>query len=529
MSNLPVRKTILKNVSLVILTFGFILSCGTKKITLKEAGETSSLIPIPAEMITNPASAGSFNLTNQTNIYVDPADEKTYMTAVYLAGKLRPATGFPLKVGASNSKTERGNIYLKLVDDGTIRSEGYRLSITTENIILEAAEPVGLFYGIQTLRQLLPDEIEKSTIQNIPWKIRTVSIKDFPRYKWRGAMLDVARHFFSTEDVKQYIDYLAFYKMNRLHLHLTDDQGWRIEIKSWPELAAIGGRTAVDGDPGGYYTQEDYKEIVDYAKERFITVIPEIDMPGHTNTALASYPELNCSGIAPELYTGIEVGFSSLCIKKEITYKFIEDVIKELAVITPGEYIHIGGDEAKSTEHQDYVKFIERVEKIVHSHGKKMIGWEEISTADVSSSAVAQFWDSHEHAFTAAKKGMKIIMSPSTRIYLDMKYEESTPLGLFWAGYTDVQKSYSWDPETEIPGVTEANILGIEAPLWTETIKTMNDIEYMAFPRLAGAAEIGWSQKGRRDRNNYRQRLINHKKRFEALDINYYRSPYIQE
>lgn len=376
--------------------------------------------------------------------------------------------------------------------------------------------------------QLLPDEIESKTIKKIPWRIRTVSIKDYPHFKWRGAMLDVARHFFTVKDVKRYIDLLAFYKINKLHLHLSDDQGWRIEIKSWQNLTKVGSSTAVNGDSGGFYTQEDYKEIVKYAEEKFITIIPEIDLPGHTNAALASYPELNCDGIAPKLYTGIEVGFSSLCIEKEITYKFIDDVIKELAAITPGQYIHIGGDEAKSTNDGDYKKFIERVEKIVKSHGKKIIGWEEISKANISSSSVSQFWDSPQHAVEAVKKGMKLILSPSTKIYLDMKYNESTPLGLFWAGYTDVKKSYSWDPETEIPGITANNILGIEAPLWSETLKTIKDIEYMAFPRLAGVAEIAWSQKKIRHWENYRSRLIIHTKRLDALGINYYRASEIK-
>lgn len=520
-----VTKSLLKNFFYAVLIFSFITSCSTKKIAVKELQPVFTLIPIPSEVIYDQAVESYFSLTNGTGIYVEPGNEETNKIAGYLAGKLKPATGYDLKVIATEGKTEKGNIYLKLISNADLGSEGYKLSVTKEVITLEAAKPAGLFYGIQTLRQLLPDEIESTELQNIPWRIRTVSIKDYPRYKWRGAMLDVSRHFFGVEDVKQYIDLLAFYKMNRLHLHLSDDQGWRIEIKSWPNLTKIGGSTAVDGDSGGYYTQEDYKEIVDYAKEKFITIIPEIDLPGHTNAALASYPELNCSGIAPELFTGIEVGFSSLCVDKEITYKFVDDVVRELAAITEGPYIHIGGDEAKSTTEEDYIKFIDRVEKIVHSHGKKIIGWDEISHANISSSSIAQYWATNDNAVRAAQKEVQIIMSPSTRIYLDMKYEESTPLGLFWAGYTSVQKSYSWDPGTEIPGVNDNNILGVEAPLWTETIRTMDDIEYMVYPRLVGVAEIGWSQKNKRLWENYRLRLINHTKRLDMLEINYYNAP----
>lgn len=512
-----------KNISIALLLFILSVSCGTKKIVIKETDASPSLIPIPAEMIFDRAAVTYFDLTPAAKIFVEQENEEIIKAAEQFAEKLRTSTGYTIKVSSSNGKTENGNIYLKLINDNNLGEEGYKLTVTKNSINLEAAAPAGIFYGVQTLRQLFPNEIESRSVKKIQWRVRTISIKDFPRYKWRGAMLDVARHFFGVKDVKRYIDLLAFYKINKLHLHLTDDQGWRIEINSWPNLTKIGGSTAVNGDPGGYYTQEDYKEIVKYAQEKFITIIPEIDLPGHTNAALASYPELNCSGIAPKLYTGIEVGFSSLCIEKEITYKFIDDVIKELAAITPGEYIHIGGDEAKSTIEKEYIKFIERVEKIVKSHGKKMIGWEEISKANISSSSVSQFWDSPQHAVAAAKKGMKLIFSPSTKIYLDMKYNESTPLGLFWAGYTDVKKSYSWDPETEIPGVINNNILGVEAPLWSETLKTIKDIEYMAFPRLAGAAEIAWSQRRLRNWENYRERLINHTKRFDALGINYYR------
>ncbi|MBU2492298.1 MAG: beta-N-acetylhexosaminidase [Bacteroidetes bacterium] len=498
------------------------VSCVTKKIAVKESPEVISIIPIPSEVIYDRAVNNYFRLTNNTNIYVDKDNDELRRIGQYIAGKINTPTGFDLSVFDSGNLSEDGNIYLRIVEDETLGTEGYKLTVTQKNIIIEAAKTNGIFYGVQTLRQLLPDEIESNTIKNIEWRVRTVSIKDYPRYEWRGAMLDVARHFFPVEDVKHYIDMLALYKINRLHLHLTDDQGWRIEIKSWPNLTAHGASTAVDGDPGGFFTQDDYKEIIDYAFERYITVIPEIDMPGHTNAALASYPELNCDGIAPELFTGIKVGFSSLCVEKEITYEFINDVIGELAQITKGPYIHIGGDEAKSTKEEDYIKFINRVEEIVKSNGKKIIGWDEIVNADISNLSIAQFWATKSNAVKASQKKVQIIMSPSTRIYLDMKYNPSTPIGLFWAGYIDIKKSYDWDPSTEIDGVTDENILGVEAPLWTETVKTMNDIEYMAFPRLIGAAEIGWSKQHLRQWENYSQRLNLHKNRLKILDINFY-------
>jgi hexosaminidase len=252
-------------------------------------------------------------------------------------------------------------------------------------------------------------------------------------------------------------------------------------------------------------------------------IIPEIDMPGHTNAALASYAELNCNDVAPPLYTGIQVGFSSLCPEKAITFTFVDDVIRELAALTPGPYIHIGGDEAAATSHDDYVHFIERFQEIVQAHGKRMIGWEEISQTTLLPSSVVQYWH-NPIVGQAARQGAKVIMSPASRAYLDMKYDQSTPLGLNWAGYLDVQAAYAWDPATQVADVAEADILGVEAPLWTETVQTMQDIEFMVFPRLPGYAEIGWSPMAGRDWNDYRNRLGRHGARLAALGVNFYRS-----
>jgi hexosaminidase len=336
-------------------------------------------------------------------------------------------------------------------------------------------------------------------------------------------MLDVARHFFGVQDVKRFIDLIAHYKLNRLHLHLSDDQGWRIEIKSWPKLTEIGGSTQVGGNGGGYYTQEDYKEIVDYARSRFITVVPEIDTPGHTNAALASYPELNPSGKATALYEGIEVGFSSLWINDDITYRFLDDVIRELAALTPTPYIHIGGDEARSTPEGDYKKFIKRVQEIVLAHGKQTVGWSEIGEAELLPGTITQHWVGAAYQ-EARKQGAKIILSPANKTYLDMKYEESTPLGLFWAGYVSVKDAYDWEPGSYLDELEETDILGIEAPLWSETVLNLKDIEYMVFPRLLGLAELAWSTRGQ-SWEEYRQRLAAHSKFMRALGINFYRAP----
>ena len=312
--------------------------------------------------------------------------------------------------------------------------------------------------------------------------------------------------------------------MNALHLHLSDDQGWRIEIKSWPNLAIHGGSTQVGGGKGGYYTQEQYSDIVKYAKKHYIIIVPEIDMPGHTNAALASYAELNCDDKARELYTGTKVGFSTLCTTKEITYKFIDDVFRELSALTPGPYIHIGGDESNSTKKEDYIPFVNRVQEIVAANGKQVIGWDDISIATIKPNSVAQHWSNVKNANAAAAQGAKIIMSPAKKAYLDMQYDKTTKLGLHWAAYIEVDSAYIWDPATRIPGIKKENILGVEGALWTETITNMDEIEYMVFPRLPGLAEVGWTATPSRNWNEYKLRLAKHGERFKAMEINYYQS-----
>ena len=483
-----------------------------------------NLIPRPAYAV---PAAGKFRLAPQAAIRVDPPSADLVALAGYLADRLRPATGYALAVVPADQAPAGGNILLATSGgDPALGEEGYELIVEPAAVRLWAAGPAGIFWGIQTFRQLLPPAIESLQSQAGPWEIPAGVVRDWPRFGWRGVMLDVARHFFGVEDVKRCIDLAAYYKLNRLHLHLTDDQGWRLVIESWPELARTGGATAVGGDPGGYYTQADYAELAAYAQSRFITLVPEIDVPGHTNAALAAYPELNCSGIAPEPYTGIEVGFSSLCISKEITYRFLDDVIGEVAALTPGPYLHIGGDEAKSTPPADYVQFIERLQSIVQARGKLMVGWEEISTASLLPSSIPQAWAS-DVSKKAVQQGCKVIVSPGNRTYLDMMYDENCPLGLHWAGYVEVRDAYDWAPADLVPDIPESAILGVEAPLWSETLHTIRDIEFMAFPRLAGIAEIGWSPAAGRSWDEYRLRLAQHGPRLSALGVNFYRSPQI--
>ena len=337
------------------------------------------LIPLPVAVS---VGAGDFIITDQTRITLAQDDPGVISLGKQLQDYIEQRAGPKLELATEDQG--RGNIHLHLTENRAFGAEGYELMISADAVQLEANRPAGLFYGLQTMRQLL----SFSPVLGLP----ALSIRDAPRFTWRGAMLDVARHFFRVEDVKRYLDLISHYKLNRLHLHLSDDQGWRIEIKSWPRLTTIGGKTQVNGGGGGFYTQEQYQEIVDYARSHYVMVIPEIDTPGHTNAALASYPELNCDGKAPDLYEGIEVGFSSLCIQKEITYQFLEDVIRELSALTPDPYIHIGGDEARSTSEADYRKFMKRVQQIVFAHDKIPVGWSEIGEAELDARAIAQHW-----------------------------------------------------------------------------------------------------------------------------------------
>lgn len=517
--------------------------CATVLFSCKDEGTTTkstmaNLIPRPVSVT---ATNEFFSLTKETGIYVQDNNESELVAANWFAAQIKPATGFDLKVSLPKEIPAVNGIYLLYAgNDSALGNEGYELKITKQTIRIIANKPAGWFYGLQTVRQLLPANVEQSTAQKDAWEIATGTIRDYPEYAYRGSMLDVARHFFSVEDVKRYIDLIAAYKMNILHLHLSDDQGWRIEIKSWPNLAKIGGSTEVGGGEGGFYTQEQYKDIVKYAQDRFVTIIPEIDMPGHTNAALASYKELHsmdstAAGLqqgsdsrkedtAINLYTGTEVGFSSLRTHKPVTYKFIDDVIRELAEITPGPWIHIGGDESHATKKEDYIPFMSRVQEMVIAHGKQVIGWDEIALSTVQPNTVVQFWADAENSKLAVSKGAKVIMSPAKKAYLDMQYDSTSRLGLHWAAYIEVDSAYAWDPAHYADSITRKDILGVEAALWSETITNMDDIEYMLFPRLPGYAEIAWSKTEGRNWDEYKVRLGNQATRFKAMGIDYYKS-----
>ena len=486
------------------------------------------LIPVPSILELTPGQA--FVVQPNTAVLVPSGDERLMRIGRLVSELIGFAAGpQPLRVIHGGDGDSAG-IHLELGEVHEQGDDAYDLTVGSDRDSIRGRTAEGVFYGLQTFRQLLPAFVEHEAVMgDASRQVRAAAVRivDSPRFRWRGAMLDVARHFLPVQEVKRYIDLMALHKLNRLHLHLADDQGWRIQITSWPRLAEHGGATAVGGGPGGYYTQQQYSEIVTYAGERGITIVPEIDMPGHTNAALASYAELNCDGVAPPLYTGIEVGFSALCVDKEDTYQFIDDIVREIAAITPGPYFHVGGDEAKTLTPEQYTRFVERVQKIVDSHGKQMIGWDEIAPARLLPSSIVQHWRPQTTPAEAVARGAKVIMSPADRAYLDMKYDPGTPIGSSWAAFIDVRTAYDWDPATAAADVPESAIVGVEAPLWTETVANIRDAELLAFPRLAALAEVAWSRADRRGWQEFRARLGAQAPRWSALGMNFYRSPEI--
>ena len=484
------------------------------------------IIPSPASLTL--AGGPPFELTSATRITYVGANPEVAAIGESFAALLRKSAQFPFPVTPPSGGSGAGSIELRLgTDAASLGEEGYRLTVTSDSVRLVASSPAGLFRGIQTIRQLLPVEIESDVgVARSIWPVPALTIVDQPRFAWRGSMLDVSRHFFTVREVQQYIDLMAIYKLNVLHLHLSDDQGWRIQINSRPKLTAVGSVTQVGAGPGGFYTQQDYQNIIQYARARYILVVPEIDMPSHTNAALSAYPELSCGSRPPTTYTGIEVGFSSFCVDKEETYAFVDDVVREISALTPGPYFHIGGDEVKTLTSEQYARFVERAQTIVNKYGKTMIGWEEIAKARIKSSTIAQQWKS-DSATAALKYGAKLILSPANRTYLDMKYIPTTEIGQKWAAFIEVNDAYNWDPALYLPGVTEQNIVGVEAPLWSETVRNITAVEYLVMPRLVAISEVAWTPQVKREWQDFRSRVAAHAPRWHYLGINYYRSPQI--
>ncbi|MEH0933072.1 beta-N-acetylhexosaminidase [Micromonospora sp. CPCC 205558] len=484
---------------------------------------------VPAPQQAQPDPTADWVLPAEA-VIVATAHPAALAVAEQLAQLLRPATGYPLPVTDATTPQPAGGVALVLDDTADLGAEGYRLDIATDGVRVTAATGAGLFYGAQTLRQLLPAAIESPAPVTERWALPGGTITDAPRFPYRGAMLDVARHFFAVEDVLRVVDHLARYKLNHLHLHLTDDQGWRIAVDSWPKLTTIGGTTEVGGGPGGHYTKADYARIVSYAAARHITVVPEIDLPGHTNSALVAYPELAPDKVAPPPYTGTEVGFSYVDPADERTYDFVTDVLGEVAALTPGPWLHIGGDEAFKVKGEVYTGFVERVQRIVADLGKTVVGWHQLAPAAHLDGRVLQWWGTNGEDRTTAdavRRGARLIVSPGNHAYLDMKYAPDTPIGHDWAGLIDVRKAYDWDPGTHVAGVPAEAVLGVEAPLWTESVTSLADIELLLLPRLPAIAELGWSPRATHDWAGFRDRLASQGPRWTTAGITFHRAPEI--
>ena len=438
--------------------------------------------------------------------------------AQLLAAVLRGSTGLPFPV-------VEGNGVIRLVLDTAldVPLEGYELDADESGVVIAAPDPRGLFWGTQTLRQLLPPQTLASDETAATPTIPFVHVEDAPRFEWRGFMIDVARHFFPAADLERLIDLLALHKLNRLHVHLTDDQGWRIEIASWPDLTAIGGSTEVGGGPGGFYTQAQWQALVAYGAARHVTLVPEIDFPGHSHAALASYGELNADGVPLDLYTGEGVITTPLWLDGEITYTFVEDVWTEMAAITPGPWVHIGGDEAIDATPEEYAAFLTWLQGVIVAQDKTAIGWDEIGMVDLDAPYFAQYWWHPDLAADAAADGATIISSPPEHAYLEMIQSADAAYGDDWAGIVTTQDAYVWNP---VPaGVDEIDVAGVEAALWTEWIDTVEKMDFMTWPRLCAIAEIGWAVEP--DWSGFRTRMPLHGERLDALGVGYYPTPEI--
>ncbi|MFJ6455950.1 beta-N-acetylhexosaminidase [Paenarthrobacter sp. NPDC091669] len=478
---------------------------------------TDTLIPRPSHVALQDIPA--FRLAPTARIR---ATAPAAQPAEQLASLLRAGTGFELPIVED---TRPGDISLEFAEAFDGGPEAYTLNVTEDGVRLTASTQAGLFNGVQTLRQLFPASIEKADASSAEWVIPAVDIADAPRFAYRGLMLDVARSFFTVEEVKAQIDVMAQFKLNALHLHLTDDQSWRIEIHEpeqnpsglpYAQLTALGGQGAVEVPAAvpargreGFYTQQDFKDIQAYAATNNVLVIPEIDFPGHVNAALAAIPQLNPDGQAKPMSTTPDVGWSTFSADLPATYEFVREVLRQLAAITDGPYLHIGGDEAHVTGHDDYVAMVQQFVRIGAETGKTVVGWNEFAAVELPEGAVIQYWhgDFAPVVRQAEESGAKVIMSPAANTYLDQKYASDSPIGLEWVegGPFTWSEYYNWDPAQG--GLKDHQILGVEGPLWTETVRNNEQAQWLLYPRAVSLAEVAWSGQEVRNAGDFRRRL----------------------
>ena len=525
-----------------------------------------NIIPQPVQLV---QQAGYFTLPQQVMIGVNVQTAAVIQLADQVSRKLARGTGYNTAVAREPASRSAIRLLINTTADAVLGTEGYRLACTPQGIVIQANAPAGLFYGVQSLWQLMPKEIESAVpVQKASWQIPAVTVTDYPRFAWRGMMFDVSRHFFQKAQLKQFIDNMVKYKFNLLHLHLTDDQGWRIQIKSLPKLTEVGawraertGRWGEFTKPtpdepktyGGFYTQDDIREIIQYAAARFVTILPEIDIPGHSMAAVASYPDLSCTPGSYQVNAGDRFMFwkgkdfygttdNTLCPANERVYTFLDSVFTEVARLFPFEYIHVGGDECykgfweksaacrqlmqreglkNGEELQSY--FIKRVEKIVQSKGKKLIGWNEILQGGLAPDAAVMSWQGSKGGIEAAKMNHYVVMSPNDYTYVDL-YQGDPVAEPPTYSMVRLSKAYEFDPLP--PGVLPKYILGGQCNLWSERLSTMRHAEYMLWPRAFATAESLWSAQGSKNWKDFIGRVEKQFERFDVAETNYARSMY---
>ena len=515
---------------------------------------TLSVIPKPVQMT---RTAAVFQLTPGTAIV---ADRSTYDIGIQLADWLQPATGYRLAVVGSAGTG--GQVISLRLDPALARlgDEGYRLTVSRTRITIRAYRPAGAFYAVQTLRQLFPADIFRAArVDSLSWIVPGVEIEDMPRFPWRGAHLDVSRSFMPKEFVRKYIDLLALHKLNRFHWHLTDDQGWRIEIKKYPRLTSVGAwrrntlvgvqnqyadtlQWVYDNVPhGGFYTQDDVREVVAYAKARFITVVPEIEMPGHAQAAIAAYPELGNTGQQMEVLRRFGVN-PNIFNPEESTVRFLQDVLTEVIALFPGKYVHIGGDEAVKDqwqasprvqalirerglkdEHEMQSWFIHQMDAFLTARGRSLIGWDEILEGGLAPNATVMSWRGMEGGIAAALAGHDVVMTPTSHTYFDYyQAQDRTTEPMAIGGFLPLDTVYAFEPvPAALTPEQAAHILGTQGQIWTEYQRNPKNVEYMVFPRLLALAEVAWTPRDSRNFADFKARLSVHQRRLGVLDVNY--------
>lgn len=534
-----------------MVMISFFLSAPYAYGMTQKSAQQYPIIPQPLHL--TPLSE-PFVITPQTTILVHPYNDEMRELAASLVNFVSASLGAQLPIKSTDAMPHTGAIVITLDADKVHHEEGYHLSVTPTNIQITARAPIGAFWALQTVRQLMPINVERQVLlSSSQIVVSGVTSIDAPRFAYRGLHLDVSRHMFCTDDIKKYIDLLAFYKLNTFHWHLTDDQGWRIEIKKYPKLQEIGAyrdETVVGharGKPrtfdgvryGGYYTQEEVRDIVEYARKKYVTIIPEIELPGHCMAALAAYPELGCVGSSYKTATCWGIIADVYCAGNEKTFSFLEDVLTEVIDLFPSTFIHIGGDEVRKNvwkkcprcqermrqenladENSLQSYFVRRIEKYINAQGRQIIGWDEILEGGISPHAVVMSWQGTSGAIEAVRQGNPAILTPCDYLYFNFYQTKPSGEPLAIGGLTSLKKVYDYEPvPSELNDEQARLILGVQANVWTEYIKTMSHVFYMTYPRALALAEIAWSAGNNKDYDNFITRVDHHRARLHAQGI----------